>query len=450
MKRFSLILIAAISVVRVTLGSAATRPHYGGTLRMAVQESPQSFDPAVLDTPALRSLSHLVFENLVKLDDRGRPEPALATSWQVEPGNQRWRFQVRSGVILSDGTPLDSETVAASLRTSNSRWKVFALGDLVMIETDTPDANVPAELALTRNSIVRRGNGTLLGTGPFTIAQWDATAKHLSLAANNQYWAGRPFIDSIEIDFAKSYRDQLMLLDLGKTDLVEIAPEQIRQAQSGNRNVLTSMPEELLCLVFARDPQSDSEVRLRTALARSIDTTALNNVIFQAGGEPAGALLPDWLSGYEFLFPSGSEAGRPERSLQPRITLTLSYDSADPIARILVDRLALNARDAGVNLQSSSSDNSDIRLVRLPLPTLDAQLDLNEFARALQLAPPQFSDVSITALYSAESTLMQTHRVIPLLHLRSAIALRPSVHDLAVRSDGAWNLQNAWLSSETP
>lgn len=450
MKRFSSISIAAVSALCATLAVAAVRPHYGGTLRVAVQESPQSFDPNVLDTPALRSLSQFVFENLVKVDDRGQPMPSLAASWQVEPGNQRWRFQLRSGVIFSDGTPLDSGSVAASLRASNPQWKVFVLGDLVMIETDAPDAGVPAELSLPRNSIVRRGNGTIVGTGPFTIARWDATAKHLSLAANNQYWAGRPFIDSIEVDFAKSYRDQLMLLDLGKADLAEIAPEQIRAAQSSNRNVLTSMPEELVCLVFTRGPQSDSEVRLRTALARSIDTTALNNVIFQAGGEPAGALLPEWLSGYEFLFASGSEAGRPERSLQPRVTLTLSYDSADPMARILVDRLSLNARDAGVNLQPAASDNADIRLVRVSLSSLTSQLDLVELARALQLAAPSIGDLSISSLYSAESALMQSHRVIPLLHLRSAIAFRPSIHELAVRPDGTWDLGNAWLSAETP
>jgi peptide/nickel transport system substrate-binding protein len=450
MKRFSSVLIAAASLLSVAPALAATRPHYGGTLRIALEESPENFDPAALDTPALRSLSRLIFENLVQMDDRGQPQPALAASWRVEPGNQRWRFQVRSGVILTDGTPVDASTIAASLRAGNPHWKIFALGDLVMIETDTPDPNVPAELGLARNSIVRRANGRSLGSGPFLVEQWDAAAKHLRLAANNQYWAGRPFLDSIEVDFGKSHRDQMMLLDLGKTDLVEVAPEQIRPAQSGNRNLLISMPEELMCLVFARDPQSDGEVRLRTALARSIDTTALNNVIFQAGGEPAGGLLPNWLSGYEFVFPSGSEAGAPERSLEPPITLTLNYDSADPVARIVADRLSLNAKDAGVHLEPLTSDQAELRLLRLPLASLDGQLDLEELARSLELPLPAFGDPSITALYTAESTLLQAHRIIPLLHLRSAVALRPAVHQFQIGADGAWKLENAWLSPETP
>src|SRR5205823_338418 len=132
---------------------AATRPHYGGTLRVGLQTSAQTFDPTVSDAPGLRSLMQLVFETLVKLDDRGRPQPLLAASWQVEPGNQRWRFQVRNGVIFSDGIPVDANVAAASLRLANPEWKVFALGDLVMVETSSPVPNLAAELALPRNSI---------------------------------------------------------------------------------------------------------------------------------------------------------------------------------------------------------------------------------------------------------------------------------------------------------
>ena len=75
MKRFSSILIAAASLVCATNTIAATRPHYGGTLRVGVPASAQTFDPTVSGAPGLRSLTQLVFETLVKLDDRGRPQP---------------------------------------------------------------------------------------------------------------------------------------------------------------------------------------------------------------------------------------------------------------------------------------------------------------------------------------------------------------------------------------
>jgi len=195
MKRFSSILIAAASLACATNMIAATRPHYGGTLRVGVHESVQTFEPAASDAPGFRSLSQLVFETLVKIDDRGRPQPLLAASWQVEPGNQRWRFQIRNGVVFSDGTPVDASVAAASLRVANPDWKVFALGELVMIETSSPLPNLAAELALLRNSISRRNQGALIGTGPFTVAQFDVAKQHLTLQANDQYWAGRPYIE---------------------------------------------------------------------------------------------------------------------------------------------------------------------------------------------------------------------------------------------------------------
>jgi MarR-like DNA-binding transcriptional regulator SgrR of sgrS sRNA len=318
-----------------------------------------------------------------------------------------------------------------------------------MIETDAPDANVPAELALTRNSIARRNSdGSLTGTGPFTLAKWDSAAKHMTFVANDQYWAGRPFIDSAEVDFGKSYRDQVMALDLGKSDLVEIAPEAIRAALAGNRTVLASQPEELLALVFSHDVQSSAEMRLRAALSNAIDRASLSNVVFQGGGEATGSLLPNWLTGFGFVF--SSSGGSRERGLQQRAPLTLSYNVADPLARILADRILLNAKDAGIILQAGNGDNADMRLARMPLPSLNPQLALIELARKYQLSAPTFADASVVAEYSAENTMLQTRRIIPLLHLRSGIAIRSNVHAVSVSPEGTWELSGAWLSPETP
>jgi MarR-like DNA-binding transcriptional regulator SgrR of sgrS sRNA len=451
MKQFNSILLAASSLLWVAPAFAAERPHYGGTLRVEMRESPQSLDPAMQTATGPESLSRTVFETLVILDSQGRPQPLLASSWQAEPGNQRWRFLLRSGVSFSDGTPLDASAVVTSLRNSNPEWKAVVAADAVIIETELPDPDLAAELALARHGIVRRGNGSLMGTGPFTISQWSA-GQHLTLKANDQYWAGRPFVDSIEVDFGKNDRDQMMALDLGKVDVAEVAPENIRRAQAENRNVVTSPPSELMALMFTADPRSDDEVHARNALASSIDTAALNNVVLQGGGESTAALLPTWESGYGFVFgdSSGNGAHLPQPVSKRLQRWTLSFDNFDPVARVIAQRLSLNARDAGITLDLNSSATADLRLVRIPLASSDPHVALMELARGLQLPGPKFTNASVAELYSAEKGLLQSHRAIPLLHLRSAVALRPAVHDFSMSPDATWHLENVWLSLERP
>jgi MarR-like DNA-binding transcriptional regulator SgrR of sgrS sRNA len=450
MMRFSLLLLAVNSLLWSATSFAAERPHYGGTLRIEVRDTWQSLDPVALTSPASKSLSLTVFETLVALDGRGSPQPLLASSWTSEPGNQRWRFQLRSGVSFSDGTPLDAAAVVASLRNSNSEWKVVAAGDSVIIETEAPDLFLPATLAEVRHSIVRRNNGGLIGTGPFVIREWTA-GKHLTLAANDLYWAGRPFVDVMNVDIGKNDREQMMMLDLGKADVVQVAAENIHRTQADNRELMTSRPAELMALVFAGAPQSDDEIHMRNAMAMSIDTAALNDVVMQGGGEPASALLPTWMSGYGFVFRGAQSAGaRLQTSSKRNQTWTLSFDNPDPVARVIAQRLALNAHDAGITLDTKGDANIDLRLVRIPLTSSDPHIALAELANALQLPRPKFNDSSVADLYAAEKNLLDSHRLIPLLHLRVALALRPGIHDMSSSPDGNWRLQNAWLAAEKP
>jgi peptide/nickel transport system substrate-binding protein len=452
MKRCSLVLLAASSLLWVSEVYAATRPHYGGTLRIALREASQTLDPtdAAANVPA--GLLRHVFETLVALDVNDRPQPLLATAWEAEAGNQRWRFVLRAGVNFHDGAPLDANIVAAALRASNPEWKVSSVDNAVMIQTQFADPELPSELALARNSIVRHADGKLSGTGPFAIAQW-IPGKHLTLSANDRYWAGRPFLDTIEVEFSKNDRDQMMLLDLAKADAVEVAPENIRRAQSDGRTLVTSHPEELMALVFATDSSSDDETRARKALAASIDVAAINNVVLQGSGESTSALLPNWVSGYAFVFPASSSTGHKPQDLLPakqRPTWSLSYDASDPLAHVVAQRIQLNARDAGIGLQPITSGTADVRLVRIPLPSSSPQVALAELARAFQLGQPKDEGGSITELYSAENTLLKSHRIIPLFHLRRAFALRSNVHNWSATPDGDLQLSSVWLSTEKP
>src|ERR1019366_779641 len=117
--------------------------------------------------------------------------------------------------------------IAQILGAIHSGWNVRASADSVSIESETAMPSLLAELALPRNLLLKSGvkdSRLLIGTGPFLVAEWQP-GKLLKLAANEESWAGRPFVDAVEIEFGKSLRDQAIALELDKTDVIEAAPQ---------------------------------------------------------------------------------------------------------------------------------------------------------------------------------------------------------------------------------
>jgi hypothetical protein len=128
----------------------------------------------------------------------------------------------------------------------------------------------------------------------------------------------------------------------------------------------------------------------------------------------------------------------------------VAYNALDPVAHTIAERTLLNARDAGITLQLTTAGHSDAVLVRIPITSLDARTALTELTKSLQMPAPRFAGNSLNDVYSAEKTLLQSHRIIPLLHLRTGAAIRTNIHDFSILPDGTWQLNNVWLSTEKP
>jgi peptide/nickel transport system substrate-binding protein len=455
MKPFAWQSIAANSLLLVALAAAQPRPHYGGTLRITMHESPTAIDPAGC-TPsgsiACGNLTSLVFETLVSSDEGARVQPILADSWQLQPDSRHWQFHIRRGVKLHDGTALSAEFIANALHGINPLWKVLVSGETVVIELPQPDPDLLSELALPRNAITNKNSdGTLAGTGPFRITVWDPGNK-LSLAANEDYWRGRPFLDAIEIELGRNFRDQLSDIALGRSDLIEVSPEQAHRAASDGLRVIASSPMELGALLFTHRASSEDDKRLRSALALSLDRTSIRNVILQGAGQPAGGLLPNWMSGYEFVFPIDADlaAARHAATQVPVVPeWTVGYDALDPLSEVIAERIILNGRDAGLKLRASANAPGDVRLLRLPLVSADPWMALAALVARADMSLPRSSG-SIEELMVAEKALLDTQQLLPLFHVPVNYAVAPQVKNWSVREDGNWNLADTWLERKKP
>lgn len=444
-------LVISSLVAGVGAASAETRPQYGGTLRVTMHVAPTSLDPAdgtQVDSFGRRNLTLLIFETLVTEDGAGRLHPALATEWQAA-GNQRWRFRLRSGVKFHDGAALTAEAVASSLRFANPAWKVLSEAESVVIELEAADSELPVELASPRNAIVKREtDGKLSGTGAFHITDWQP-GKKLALAAEENYWNGRPYLDGIEIELGRSFHDQLLALELGRADLVEVAPEQSHRVAMEGRPVAASEPVELIALLFARDAQTPAEKSLRDVLGLSVDRRSIWSVLLQGAGQPAGSILPEWITGYAFVFPAEANLvrARQERDeVKVAPVWTVGYEAGDAILHLLAERIALNAKDAGLTLQPTAAATADLRVVRVPLIASNPWLALGEVAATAGLPRPVEGRGSVEELYAAEQTMLATQRLIPLFHLPAAYAASDAVRGWKVGAEGSWNLAEVWLA----
>jgi MarR-like DNA-binding transcriptional regulator SgrR of sgrS sRNA len=387
----------------------------------------------------------LVFESLTRVDGSGMLQPALALHWKSQNGDHRWQFWLRRGVHFHDGSPLTADAVRQSLERSCKQcpWtSVRTLGDSIVFTTASPDPVMPDELARSEFAIsALDASGNPIGTGPFRFMS--DTNYTLTLAAVDDAWSGRPFVDAIEIAGRRTLRTQWLDLSAGHTDLVDVPAEAVRQAQQEHFNVVQSGECDLLALSIARTGSLADDAQ-REAIALAVDRTVLSNVIFQKQGEATASLLPDSLTGYGFLFPAARDLVRAQgmHTAGSGALLTLVVEDPNPTMQLAGERIALNLREAGFRVQvTTRSANAglaptpDLALLRIHLESATAPAALAEMLAAFSQSLTDDSTDPAT-LYREEAAFAHTYQAVPLLYLPRSYAVGARVHGLRLSPDG--------------
>ena len=295
------------------------------------------------------------------------------------------------------------------------------------------------------------------GSGAFRIAEWEP-GKHLTLEANPEYRSGRAFVDSVEITMGKTPHDRLLDLEVDKADFAEIPPEDARRASEGGLRVSQSPPDELLAIVFTAGRPVAEDPHAREALSRAIDRGAIVNFILQKEGEAAGGLLPQWSSGTAFLFPTAVDAAA-AKNLWGQIAgspkIVLGYDASDPLEQSVAERIVVNARDAGIEVEAQARQgaeaNYDARLVRLPIASPKPAAALARLAAVLapltgMNAEPLAEGALPQQVYDRERAIVSTYRVAPIMWLPRVYGLSARVRDWNAPASGeAWPFADVWL-----
>jgi peptide/nickel transport system substrate-binding protein len=482
-------IMAALSFGSTKRLFAATQPRYGGTLVVELHSPTLMLDPVKwkagsLETSDGMQIAAAIFDRLITLDRYGRLQPVLATDWSHDAQWRHWQFSVRPGVQFSDGLPLTPGDVADALRELlPGKPAVTATATRVVLQFPAAAPDLLEQLASGRYFIFRRNaNGTLAGTGAFVAGKSSMTASGptLKLLANERCWAGRPFVDEIDVLLGVPALRQLFDLQLGKTDVTDLSPELAHRAARDNLRVWSSAPVYLYALqITAGASRGDAGTArpatakpgLGEALSQALDRATMANVLLQKQAEPAVSFLPQWLSGYAFVFGTESNVGRTKEisarssggpsSPQP---LRLRVDAAGDLAKLIAERVAINARQAGMAIQiqarasarddaagdaapTRSLESETVRLVAWHYSSLSRRAELGDMISGLQF-PTDTSEPSTESAeqtYEYERALISEYQLIPLVVLPEYVGLSTRVRDWLPDDWDAWHLADVWL-----
>ena len=109
MARLALILVALAAVLPVQAAKV---------IRIAPQSNLAVLDPFWTTATVTRTHGYMIYDTLFGTDAEGRIRPQMVDTWSTSKDRLTWTFTLRKGLAFSDGQPVTSRDVIASLE----RW----------------------------------------------------------------------------------------------------------------------------------------------------------------------------------------------------------------------------------------------------------------------------------------------------------------------------------------
>ena len=314
---------------------------HAATLRVASAHDIQTFDPHALNLAPTLTYQQLVYEALVRYNEKYEIEPALATRWTVLTPTQ-WRFELRRGVTFHDGAPFTADDVLFSFKRamtppSNMTVYVGSVKELRKVDDHTVDLilkspNVVVLRELTDARIMNQAwavkHGAAAsqdfgarqesyaashanGTGPYVLESWQPDVG-TRLKRNTRWWdQPRGNVDAIQFIPLKSAAARTNALLSGEIDLLLDTPAQdLERLRRDPKLKVVEGPEYRTIFIGLdqyRDELADSGVRgrnplkdrrVRQALYQAIDMAAIEYRVMRGLGKPTGTLIAPMVNGW--------------------------------------------------------------------------------------------------------------------------------------------------------
>ncbi|MFI5842709.1 ABC transporter substrate-binding protein [Catenuloplanes sp. NPDC051500] len=306
-------LIAGLALLTLTACSGtaagdvedAGPPRQGGTLTVAVDTEPVSWDIHVTTQDITAEISRNVFDSLVSQDAEGRFHPWLATSWEVAPDFTSYTFHLREDVTFHDGTVFDAAAVKANFDhivdpATKSQYAAGLLGPYTGAEVVDPhtvriafaEPFAPFLQAAATTYLgfyspkaltgpLSGGGAANVGSGPFVFSAY-TKGQSVTLTRNPAYtWGpgtaahpGAAYLDSVVVRFLPAGFTRSGALTSGQVQVARaIPPQSVAAAQADPRLKVISrgVPGGNYNLWFNGSLAPLDDQRVRQAVQRGID-----------------------------------------------------------------------------------------------------------------------------------------------------------------------------------
>lgn len=291
---------------------------YGGTLVWGVAHPPTLINPILTQTSVSAPLMELIFDSLVRIDDKGGILPGLARAWDISPDGKQYIFYLNKGVLFHDGRELTAVDVKFTYEQINhpgneSPWRfdggLVESWDIVdrytiKVILKRPDAFmlhrmrreiVPKHLLEGKDLKTASFNYAPVGSGPFKLKTWNKRASEIDLEANPHYFEGRPYLDQVIVRIYSNNSSLWAALMRHEIDLVYYMTQEDYEVIKGDNSfkVYKFGGEVYSAIAYNLEDPILSDLEVRKAIAKSIDKKEMMAELGITGIESSGPFHPE-------------------------------------------------------------------------------------------------------------------------------------------------------------
>jgi ABC-type transport system substrate-binding protein len=328
---FILATLIVLSVVGCHRSDGGRLPGY---LSLRLNSNPTTLDPALITDVQGGGIAAKLFNGLVRFNENLDIVPDIARSWRLSPDHLTYTFRLRENVRFSNGRKVTARDVRYSFErvlTASTKapltWvldkiegaNAFLEGNAkgisgirveddhtIVLKLEKPFGPFLSLLAMTaayvvpREEVARLGQdfGTHpVGSGPYVLNEWKH-GQYLTLAANEDYFEGRPKLNGIYYRVIPEDLTAVMEFETGRLDVLLIPASEYHRYTTDPawRDLVYGKPglnTYYLGLNCTRPPFND--VRVRRAVNMAIDRRHILNTVFEKRGVLASGPIPPGL-----------------------------------------------------------------------------------------------------------------------------------------------------------